>query len=346
METTKFNRNKYVFTSIPAMSLVGESMIANRSKQLTLFLQELDSYNILLRDLVNFPLKESDRNVALNIAYYIKDIDDLEKSVKSKKDLPITRLSRAINIKSNYLQKMRDYILAYYIIFSNKQYKLIQDYFRIKLKEDNREVINLPNKKIDEIHRGIVVASFKKSVYVLNSKGEFLKLKTIRRPKIGELADGKQKKGIRDYKIHISIALIILVFLCCAIVAQYRKIETIVVIQINSNIKLHVNKFDKVIYAYSPTEKGKTLLESTDVLNKNIDDAMAEIFDYAFDNQMIDLSKKSIITINGKQVKYGELSKTNKFLEDKNVPILINNGGNQQKLPQSFEQEEKAESKK
>lgn len=346
MEITKFNRNKYVFTSIPAMSLVGESMMANRSKQLTLFLEELNSYNILLKDLVNFPLKESDRNVALNIAYYIKDIDELDKSVKSKKDLPITRLSRAINIKSNYLQKLRDYILAYYIIFSNKQYKLIQDYFRIKLKEDSREVINLPNKKTDEIHRGIVVVSFKKSAYVLNSKGEFLKLKTIRRIRVGELADGKQKKGIRDYKIHISIALIILVFLCCAIVAQYRKIETIFVIQINSNIKLHVNRFDKVIYAYSPTEKGKTLIERTDLLNKNIDDAMEEIFDYAFDNQMIDLSKKSIITINGKQVKYGELSKTNKFLEDNNIPILINNAGNQQRLPQNFEEEEKAEDKK
>lgn len=57
----------------------------------------------MLKDLVNFLLKEFDRNVVLNIVYYIKDIDDLDKFVKGKKDLFIIRLSRVINIKFNYL---------------------------------------------------------------------------------------------------------------------------------------------------------------------------------------------------------------------------------------------------
>lgn len=258
METIKFNKNRYAFTSNPSVSLIGDSTENNRAKQLSLFSQELGSYNILLKDLVNFPLKESDRNIALNIAYYIMNTEELKASVDIKKDLPMTRLSRAINIKANYLQKWRDYILAYYIIVSNKEYKSIQDYFRIKLKEDNK-VISLHNESSD-LHRGIVVTSSKKSAYVLSSTGQFLKLKTKYKARVGELLVGKEKKGIRNYKIHISIALVILIFICCAIVIEYKKTQSIVVISTASNIKLHVNKFDKVIYAYSPTDKGRSLI--------------------------------------------------------------------------------------
>ena len=73
MENLSFNKDKYVFTSIPSMLLIGDSAENNRNKQIALFLNELNTYNVLLKDLVNFPLKENDRNIALNIAYYITE---------------------------------------------------------------------------------------------------------------------------------------------------------------------------------------------------------------------------------------------------------------------------------
>jgi hypothetical protein len=81
MESLSFNKNKYVFTAIPSMLLVGDSAEVNRSKQISLFLGELNTYNVLLKDLVNFPLKENDRNLALNIAYYIYDNEELIKTI-------------------------------------------------------------------------------------------------------------------------------------------------------------------------------------------------------------------------------------------------------------------------
>ena len=73
MDSLIFNKNKYVFTSVPNITLVSNSADDNRSKQVSLFLQELSSYNIILKDLINYPLNEEKRNISLNISYYIME---------------------------------------------------------------------------------------------------------------------------------------------------------------------------------------------------------------------------------------------------------------------------------
>ena len=80
--------------------------------------------------------------------------------------------------------------------------------------------------------------------------------------------------------------------------------------------------------------KEKNSLDNINILDKDIDEAMAEIFEYALKNEMLDLSKKTLVTVNGQAVKYGLLTKTNKVISENNIPIIINNAGNQQKLPQ------------
>lgn len=346
MENSSFNRNKYVFASVTSMLLVGDSAEINRSKQISLFLSELNTYNVLIKDLVNFPLKEIDRNLALNIAYYIYDNEELIKTITQKKDLPFSRLSRLTKIKVEYLEKCRDYIIAYYIILTNPNYRGIQDYFRVKLREDDniRSISNIKQ----TIHKGIVVKSLKKSAYILTSMGEFIKIKTDNRVNIGEVAEGKEKKILKHYKLYISILLFFIILIGSGIVIEYRRTQSIIVIETSSNIVMHVNKFNKVIYAYSPTEKGDKLIKSVNILNKDIDQAMAETFEYALNNQMLEinkeapsLSKKTLITVNGEPLKYGMLSKTSKYVYDNNIPLVINNVGTQQKLPQHFEEEDK-----
>lgn len=350
MENSSFNRNKYVFTSIPSMLLVGDSAQNNRSKQISIFLSELNTYNVLLKDLVNFPLKEIDRNLALNIAYYIYDNEELIKTITQKKDLPFSRLSRLTKIKVEYLEKCRDYIMAYYLILTNPNYKGIQDYFRVKLKEDDN-VRKIPNNK-QTIHKGVVLKSLKKSAYILTAMGEFIKIKTDNRVNIGEAAEGREKKTLKHYKLYISILLFLIIIIGSGIIIEYRRTQSIIVIETSSNIVIHINKFNKVIYAYSPTEKGDKLIENVNMLNKDIDQAMTETFEYALNNKMLEinkevptLSKKTLITVNGEPLKYGILSKTSKYIYDNNIPLVINNVGNQQKLPQHFneEKEEKTE---
>lgn len=331
MENLSFNKDKYVFASLPSMLLIGDSAEKNRNKQIALFLNELSTYNVLLNDLVNFSLKENYRNLALNIAYYITDNDELIKIIIQKKDLPISKLSKLTKIKPEYIEKCRDYIIAYYIILNNPNYRHIQDYFRIKLREDNI-IINISNKN-QNLYKGLAIKALKKYAYIVTSKGEFLKIKTNSKLNVGEIGEGKEKKTLRNYRIHISILLVMLILIGCGTIIEYRMIQSIIVIEATSSIKIHVNKFNKVIYAYSPTDKGKELITNTNILNKDIDEAMAETFEYALNNEMLDSSKKTLITINGQAIKYGSLTKTNKVISENNIPIIINNVGNQQKLP-------------
>jgi len=59
--------------------------------------------------------------------------------------------------------------MAYYIILTNPNYKGIQDYFRVKLREeDNVKPIN-SNKQT--VYKGVVIKSLKKSAYILTSMG-------------------------------------------------------------------------------------------------------------------------------------------------------------------------------
>ena len=102
---------------------------------------------------------------------------------------------------------------------------------------------------------------------------------------------------------------------------------------------MHVNKYGKVIYIYSPTEKGKALISNIDAENKNVDDAIEQVFEYAFDNNMIDKNKKILITVSGDSLEYGSLPKTNKFISENKIPIVINNSGNQQKMPEYIPEE-------
>jgi hypothetical protein len=351
MENLNFNKNKYVFTQIPSMLLVGDSAEINRNKQISLFLNELNTYNVLLKDLVSFPLKENDRNIALNIAYYIYDNEELIKTITQKKDLPISKLSKLTKIKPPYLEKYRDYIMVYYIILTNPNYKGIQDYFRVELKEDNK-ARSISNKN-QNVYKGVVVKSFKKSACILTSMGEFIKIKTDNKISVGEVAEGKEKKTLKNYKLYISILLFLIILIGSGIVIEYRRTQSIIVIETSSNIVMHINKFNKVIYVYSPTEKGDKLISSVNILNKDVDQAMVDIFGYALSNNMLEinkeisaLSKKILITVNGEPLKYGILSKTSKYISENNIPIVINNVGNQQKLPSYSNSDEEKNTKK
>ena len=85
---------------------------------------------------------------------------------------------------------------------------------------------------------------------------------------------------------------------------------------------------------------GLGLINNTEPISEwNIDDAIEAIFEYAFQNGMIDTSKKTLITVSGKSLEYGSLPKTNKFISENKIPIVINNSGNQQKMPEYVPEE-------
>lgn len=344
MDDLRFKKDRYVFASVPLMVIVGNEAESIKNKQITMFLNELSMYNVLVKDLVNAPINENSRNISLNVAHYIISDEELSHRMIEKKDLPILKVSKLTKLKSNFLEKCKDYIIAYYIILKNPNYKCLQDYLKIKLREDNN-VSGIPNRN-EKIHKGLVIKLFGKSAYIITPKGEFSKIKVHEKVNIGQIAEGKEKRFFKNYKIHISILLVILTIVGSGIVIQYRTTQSIVVIETTSNIKMHINKFNKVIYAYSPTDRGKELLDNINPENKDVDEAVSKVLEYAYKNEMIDLSKKTLVTVNGQPLKYGLLAKTDEVVSENHIPIAINNSGNQQGLPNREKNSDEDETKK
>lgn len=332
MDSISFNKNKYVFTSAPAMLLLGKNSNVDNTKEMSEFLAELSSYNVIFKDLFSYPLTEDKRNVVLNIAYYILEDEKINEKLTRRKRIPVKELSMATRIGRSNIADWNDYIIAYYIILSNPNYKCIQDHLKIKLKaEDN--VISMVNKKYP-VQKGVAIKVSRKCAYIITSSGEFLKIKVNNETQPGNVCEGKQVCGLSRLKIPIALGLVILLFIGCATIVEYRRTESIILIETTSKIKLHVNKFNKIIYTYSPTERGKNLIESVDIENSDVDDSVAKVFQYAIDNEMIDKSKKTLITVTGKSIEYGSLPETNKVISENKIPIVINNSGSQQKLPE------------
>lgn len=338
MVSISFNRNKYVFTHIPMMLISSNEDKVEKSKEISMFLRELEEYNVIFKDLVNFPLSEDKRNLSLNIAYYLVENVEIQDKLIHKKSIPFQELSVCTRISKSNLEKLNDYIIAYYIIISNLKYRFLQEHLKVKLRDDNK-VVALNNKKYP-IEKGIVISTKRKSAYILSAEGEFFKIKTNGDVHVGEVCEGKECTRIGKYKIHISIFLVILTLICSGFVIQYNKVDRMIVVKLTSNIKLHVNKFDKVIYIYSPTEKGQEFIKEIDVENKDLDFALSKIFQEGIESKMLDKSTKVLMTVTGNPLQYGELTEMQKIVGKNSISVTINNAGNQQTLPKYEETEE------
>lgn len=340
----EFNRNKYIFSSTPAIIEIGEDARKLREKQISFMLKELFLYKILIKDLVNIFPTYKDRNLILNIASYIYEDYELYEKIQKRRELPISIISKRTQISRTFLELWQDYILLYVIILSNPNYKCIQDYIRIEKKNSTSKLILKEYKKYD-IKKGIIIKVNKRSVIVLTSEGELLKLKKDEEAKIGQEYKGLEKKGIRNYKLQISIGILLVIFLLSGFIYQYTTITRTVVIDTTSQLKFELNRFDKVIYAHSSTKKGKELIQSVDPEDKNIDEALENTLKYAKENEMIP-GGSILITVSGDALKYGILENTAKYVKEEKIRVLVNNSGNQHNIKDMINDEKDSSDEK
>ena len=295
----EFNRNKYIFSSTPAIIEVGEEVRRIREKQISFMLKELFLYKILVKDLVNIFPTYRDRNLILNIASYIYEDYELFEKVQKKRELPVAMVAKRTRVSRTFLEIWQDYILVYVIILSNPNYKYIQDYIRIEERSKTAELVPKESKNNDI--------------------------------KVGQEYRGKEKKGIRNYKLPICIGAVFLTFILAGGIYQYTKGIRTVVIDTTSQLKFEVNRFNKVIYTYSPTQKGKDLINAVNPKYKNIDKALEECLRYAKENEMIP-NQSILITVSGEALKYGLLEDTARYVKEERISVLVNNSGNEHNI--------------
>ncbi|MDQ0149949.1 hypothetical protein ACFO6R_07410 [Eubacterium multiforme] len=333
-----FDRNKYRFSSQPNLVEISEEVNKLRAEQISSLEEELYSYKVLFKDLLSATPSYKDRNTILSMTFFIIENVDLLEYIQDKKKLPPNILAKKTMQPRGFIEKWNDYILSYVIIFSNPNYKLIQDYMKYEEIDEEKEEENKENTSLVPINietdnslRGLLIRKFKFSGCILTSMGEFKKVKVEADMNDGEEINTTPKKSLKDYKLYIAIAVVILILIGGGFFRQYYKIDRSILINTTSQVKLDVNSFGNVISSYSPTTKGEEMLKNLKINNKKLDKALEEILSYSKDNKMIP-EGRIIVTITGNPLKYGTLEKTGEFVSKNNINLLVNNVGKEQKL--------------
>lgn len=327
----KFHKNKYRFSSIKPLILISDEVIEFRNQQIINLTSELLKYKVLVRDLIKDNVSYSIRNELLNIAMFITNNVELYDRFIKEEDIPVDVIRIAARVDSKYINKYRDYIIAYTLILGNPNYKNLQDYIQIveNTEEDlGKDIIEYEEKMG---HDGIVLESNKKNAIVMTSIGEFKKLKLKEPCFRGEEIKAIEKKSLKDYKLYVSIIYIFALIFVLSIIYKYNNVVSTVVVETTSPIRLEINGFNRVLDVSSSTEKGKTLIAETSVLDNNIDKAICKIIEYANENEMVKDSG-IVVTITGKALKHNSLEETADFVYKKDLKVRLNNAGSEHKL--------------
>ena len=157
---------------------------------------------------------------------------------------------------------------------------------------------------------------------------------------------GKERKLGKRIKTTFSAILLITIFISIYMYNQYNKVISTIIIEVPYSIKFEINKYNSVIYSYSPSNIGTKILKEINPLDKNIDFVLKESIKKAKEHEIIS-TEGVVITVNGKALDYGILENTGDYIVENNVKTLINNNGNKHYLYESMlnKKEENTESK-
>lgn len=328
-----FEYDKYKFSIKSPANLALDDIVEKREEEIERLKEDLLEYKILVKDLIYDDPSYILRNKILNIAYFIIEDVELFDYLNTTKKFPINRLLKRTPIDKEFYQTWKEYILAYVVILANPNYKYLQEYLQVEeaINILGSEEIIQSNKEKE--HRGIIISKGVNSAIILTSKGEFIKVKSGKDNRIGEDFISNESFSFKRYKLQISIIASIVVIILIIGILGYRAIDKTVSIETTSSITIEVNKFDRIIDAYTKTEKGNNMLNELNVNNSNIDTAVKDILNYAINNEMIP-ETGVIITVTGEPLKYKALEKTEEFIKEQGLQVKLNNSGDEHKVSQ------------
>ena len=331
----KFQSGKYKFSSVKPLFLIGNYVIEERGKEINILVDELIKYKVLIKDLISREVSYSQRNELVTISMYIAANFELYDSFINNIEIPFSKLQMFTRVNKKFLEKYRDYIIVYTLIFGNDKYKNIQDYLQmVETSVDdsrNSDVKDIVEYEAGLTVNGIVVWKNKKDAILLTALGEFKKVKLNEDVLIGQEINANEKKTLKDVKIYISILVVFILVFSMAIIYRYNVVTRTIVIDTTSTIKLDINGFNRVLNISSSTEKGAKLIEETNLLDQSIDTAIYKIIEYANENQMIK-STGIVVTVTGMELKHNSLEKTEDFIYRKNLKVRFNNSGLEHKV--------------
>jgi len=328
-----FQEYKYKFSTLPVLEVVkDDKFIENRGEEINRLKDELQKYNILIKDLSFDERTYDERNKALNIAYSIIDNEDLFNFVNKHNRFIINQMRKYLDVEKEVLEALKEYIILYFIILSDPTFVYLQEYLNVVKADEVLAVDEIRELKTeDTIQKGIVVHKGLINDVILTSKGEVLKIKKDKEVVLGEESSGVEFLNLKKYKLHISILSILVILVLTITVYINNNITNTLIIETTSTIKVELNSKNNIVNTYSKTEKGNKLINSLNLKGTHIDTALVEILNYAISNEMSP-SSGFIVRVTGTPLSYKDLADVEEFIRENNLQVKFNNSGDENKV--------------
>ena len=360
-----YQKDKYKFSSNPALLVMGKDIVEARASQAEEFCSQLNEYGIILKDLLEIDLSESVRNEILNIAIFISESAELYGEMEANKELPIRKIAKEVLRTRKIIDSWKEYIIAYTLIIGSYKYKNLNDYLRIveeadnnnegqkvihlkdiitgnedehdqeeKNEEDNESEIEEDNEKVEQSNeiKGVILSKSRKTAIVLTSSGLFKSIIVDKESECGEEVQGKPKKSIRDHKKLITIISAVAVLAIVAIIYVYSHVVSTVVIEAGTSVRLEINMLNRVVNVESGTSEGDIIIKEANIKDRDIDSAILRIIEASINSGITTKDNRVMITVTGEAIKYGVLEDTSNYVEKNGIEVKFNNAGYQKKL--------------
>lgn len=367
-----FDKNKYKFSTTPNLVEISNNVNEHRKEEILKFEEELFSYNILIKDLFTYVPSENELNLILNIAFFIVGQVEILEYINSHKKIPFNMLSKKVKRHKKKLMEWSDYIIAYTIIFSNPNYKYLQDYLSIeevKEEDKNKNVVSLKERK-NRKNKKIIIEKLiiekkdgnenKEEIIEINNNENNKEDKTktergivLKILKNGVLiltSTGRACKVHKEDGINIGeeinseltkrmrdfkpFIIVALIFITVGAVFFTYKYNTVDrTILINTTSKVKLE-----LNCFNNVIEAYSPTDKGENMIKNLDLNHAKL-----DNTLEGILKYAkengmlpdkgvLITVTGEPIKYGALENTRNYVVKNKIDLTINNVGNERSL--------------
>ncbi|MGL4761693.1 MAG: hypothetical protein ACRCWG_09570 [Sarcina sp.] len=313
-------RNKYLFSNKRKYyNNVDMNEIAEETKILRDFIRE---YGLSLTSLSRDIADDDSRNKLLNIAKFISKEEKIMRHFKEKKALPKIHIAKITMIKLSLIDRYIDYLKLYTILFMDNNFKEIVKYLNIQENDENKKRfkdINSNHKQ--DVYKGISlrISNGTKSIFILTRQGIVADVKYSQGCTSGEEILSTRFRYISP-KVKLGLGILVVLLIIGSILGKIYKIpKAKIVLKTTSEINLKVNSFNNVVYVNSPTDKGKTMINTEPIANKSIDNALVNILKYADSNEMIPDTGVVRASIVGKDFDLKSIPKTIDYVESQYI---------------------------
>ncbi|SUY47969.1 RNA polymerase sigma factor sigI [Clostridium putrefaciens] len=343
--------NKYKFVYTQKIIMLEDNFVNKIKDDIYLFIKELSLYGIVLKDLCKSCPPYDVKNQLLNISFSLVENPNITNLIKKDRSLPIKRLSILTDKSPRFISKWENYLIAYYLIISNPQYNNIKNYLNIqatnidliesisnksKLNSDSNEdnVISTALTLYDEsqsnnLCTGILLISHRNRGIILNSYGEFIRIKLLDEPssQIGLIVSGIKSKSLKLYRYSLSISIFVLIILSLIYLLLQNQISTTIILEANASLNISVNMMHKVTKVTPKDTNGKEISSSLNLTGKSINQSLELILNKGKELNFIEERSTIYIYINGNKLNKNDLSSCESFVKQNRIDARINNSG-------------------